>query len=277
MFRLMADKLKKFGRRRLRYVWLTGEMIKRNFLSAMEYRTAFLIQVGGMILNDFGLLLIWVIFFQKFPSINGWHFEDMALVFALATINYGLTLFAFRGLHDIARSVSSGELDHFLSAPVNPLWHVATSRAGISDIGDTLFGVIVYCLFTGEVTLEKTGVFAVVVLVSGVIMFSFMVLMQSLAFYVGRFEDAADQLFFLLIGFALYPQNIFHGALKVVMLTIVPAYFAATLPVELVRSFNWRWLGVLVAFAVFITALALWVFNRGLKRYESGNLINTRM
>ena len=126
-------------------------------------------------------------------------------------------------------------------------------------------------------TLERTGIFVAVVLVSSLVMASFMVLVQSLAFFVGRFEEAADQLFHALIGFALYPQNIYHGALKIVIMTIIPAFFATTIPVELVRSFDWRWFGGLMAFALGITALALFVFNRGLKRYESGNMLNMKM
>ena len=49
-----------------KYINLSFEIIKTNILTAMEYRTSFLIQVLGMIVNDTALIFVWVIFFKQF-------------------------------------------------------------------------------------------------------------------------------------------------------------------------------------------------------------------
>ncbi len=41
-------------------------LIRANVLSAMEYRWAFVMQVGFMMLNNLFMLLIWYLFFRKF-------------------------------------------------------------------------------------------------------------------------------------------------------------------------------------------------------------------
>jgi ABC-2 type transport system permease protein len=48
-------------------------------------------------------------------------------------------------------------------------------------------------------------------------------------------------------------------------------------PVELLRSFNWQWLGWMILATVVLFVIAIVMFKRGIKRYESGNLINIRV
>ena len=42
------------------------------------------------------------------------------------------------------------------------------------------------------------------------------------------------------------------------------------------RDFDLRWLAAEIAFAAGSLAIAVWVFYRGLRRYESGNLMIMR-
>lgn len=259
-----------------KYIGLTLEMTKSSILSAMEYRVTFLIQVLGMIVNDIALASVWVIFFQKFTSIKGWGFSDSVLLYAITTINFGAMMIVARGAFEMARTISRGELDYFLALPKNILWHISVSKTEISAIGDFIFGLAIF-LIAGNPTLERTGLLIFYSVITTISLVSFTIIVQSVAFWVGNFEEAAGQIFHLLIGFTLYPQTIFSGVLKVIMLTIIPAFFIATLPVQLIKSFDLGWTMVLVLYSIGISILAVLVFNTGLKRYESGNLINTRV
>jgi ABC-2 type transport system permease protein len=60
------------------------------------------------------------------------------------------------------------------------------------------------------------------------------------------------------------------------MFTLIPAGIIGFLPVELVRSFSWIRLGILLASAFTFWGIAVEVFNIGLRRYESGNQFNSR-
>ena len=259
-----------------KYINLSFEIIKTNILTAMEYRTSFLIQVLGMIVNDTALIFVWVIFFKQFNQINGWTFADTAMLYAITTINFGLVMAFFRGSFELARTIARGELDYFLALPKNVLWHVSISRSEISALGDTIFGIIIF-FFAGDVTVEKAGLFVFYVLISTIILFSFTVITQSMAFWFGNFEEAAEQIFHSLIGFTLYPQTVFHGLLKIVMLTLIPAFFIATLPVQLIRNFDPVLTVVMLVYAASIFCIAAIIFTAGLRSYESGNLINVRI
>lgn len=260
----------------VKYFSLTWEMTKLSILSAMEYRVSFLMQVFGMIVNDIALVVVWLIFFQKFPSINGWQFQDTAMLFALTTINYAIVMIFTRGAFDLSKTIARGELDYYLSFPINVLWHASVSKTDISAIGDLFFGLIIF-FFSGGISFEKIVLFLVLVVISALIFFNFIIITQSIAFYVGNFEEAAEQMFHALLGFTLYPQTAFYGALKIIMLTIIPAFFIATLPVQLIQKFNLESFLILLGFCFFTAIIATIIVKCGLRRYESGNLINVKM
>ena len=60
------------------------------------------------------------------------------------------------------------------------------------------------------------------------------------------------------------------------MFTVLPAGLISYMPVELIRSFSWFRLALLVSSATLFTALAFYVFYAGLRRYESGNRFGLR-
>src|SRR5262249_29457101 len=66
---------------------------------------------------------------------------------------------------------------------------------------------------------------AIVLLASGVIFF-------SLAFWLGRVETAARQVFESLVTFALYPEPLFGGALRLVVFCFLSAGGGGLLPGE---------------------------------------------
>jgi ABC-2 type transport system permease protein len=69
---------------------------------------------------------------------------------------------------------------------------------------------------------------------------------------------------------------LFHGLVRGLLFTVVPAAFVAYVPVELLRALDPAWLAAEIGFTLGILALAVAVFYRGLRRYESGNLMIMR-
>lgn len=274
MFQSTAAKTYRFSF--WKYIALTWAMTKMSIQSAMEFRLSFLLQVFGMIVNDAFLVLIWIIFFKQFPEIRGWKFEDMALLYAVTMMNFSVVMIFARGAYELSRTIVRGELDYYLSFPVNVLWHVSVSKTEISAIGDLLFGAIMF-FYAGNLSLERVGLFLLMVIVTSIIFFNFIIITQSISFYVSNFEDAAEEIFHALLGFTLYPQSVFYGALKLIMLTIIPAFFIAALPVSLIKNFDLQFFLYLILFAVITFIIAVFVFKRGLRKYESGNLINVKM
>ena len=76
-----------------------------------------------------------------------------------------------------------------------------------------------------------------------------------------------------MLTLSLYPEALFSGGIRLLLFTLIPAGFIGYLPVSLLRAFRWEGLAACLAGTLFFAALARLVFERGLRRYESGNRI----
>jgi ABC-2 type transport system permease protein len=76
---------------------------------------------------------------------------------------------------------------------------------------------------------------------------------------------------------ASYPLSIYEGFTKILLLTIIPAGFITGIPVQLLKQFDWTWFLLMIGFMILISIIAVITFYKGLKRYESGNMLYVRM
>jgi ABC-2 type transport system permease protein len=81
----------------------------------------------------------------------------------------------------------------------------------------------------------------------------------------------------LMINFATYPDGIFKGIVKWALFTIIPLGLTAYLPVKTIISFNPLYFAIIVVATIILVAIAVIVFNLGLKRYSSSNLMSARV
>lgn len=254
------------------FVW---EYMKVNMAMEMEYRAAFITRVLGMAVNDFMWLSFWIMYFTRFPVVQGWTKGDVITLWAVCGLGYGFATGIFGNALNLARIISSGNLDFYLSYPKNVLLHAICSRADVSALGDVLFGPLAFVLLVRP-SFQALLLFMASGVLVAAIFTGFAVLTGSLAFYIGNSENLAGQVFNSLIHFSTYPSVIFHGAVKIVLFTLIPAGFINSVPVKVVREFDPLFFLGLIGASTFFLAVANYVFNSGLKQYESGNLVQTR-
>jgi len=102
-------------------------------------------------------------------------------------------------------------------------------------------------------------------------------LMQTLAFWLGNISGLAGALTEFLLSFTLYPETVFPQEMRWVFYSLIPAGFLVFLPIHVLRTLDWIWLPVILGTAVGLCVLSWWLFQAGLKRYESGNAIGSRI
>jgi ABC-2 type transport system permease protein len=249
---------------------------KANMLASMEFRVSFLLQTVGMMLNDAVFLVFWIIFFDRFNTVRGWQLADVILVYGLVAVSYGVGLFLFGNALQLGDVIAKGQLDYYLSLPQPVLIHVLASRSHMSALGDVFFGMISF-FFTGQVTLDAFGRYLLSCCCSAIIFVSFLVLVNSLAFWTGNVQILSAQATNAIVTFAIYPSTLFDNVSRVILYTLVPAMLVGTLPAELVHAFSWQRLGWITLGAVVFSSLAFFVFYRGLRRYESGSAIQVQL
>jgi ABC-2 type transport system permease protein len=248
---------------------------KANLLSAMEFRATFITQTVGMFLNDAVYFIFWMIFFGRFESVGGWGLQDVLLVYGLVAVSFGLTMYLFGNAQFVGDVISKGQLDYYLSLPRPVLLHLLASRSSMSGMGDVLFGLVTF-FFAGQVTLDAFLRYLLGAFCSGVIFVAFLVLVQSLAFWLGDVPALNIAATNAIITFAIYPARLFEGGTRMLLFTLVPALLVGGVPAELVRGFTWERAILLALGTLVFFLLAGLVFYRGLRRYESGSAIQTQ-
>ena len=208
---------------------------KANLQSAMEFRVAFISQVIGMMLNNAFYFVFWIVFFERFKEVRGWVLNDMFLVFGITATSFGLVSFLFGNVFRLSDTITGGRLDYYLSLPRPVLIHATASRSNPSSLGDITYGLISYGI-SGYFSLDGAGRFIVGLFFGCLVLFSFLVVAHSLAFWLGNSASLASLMLNAILTFALYPISLFEGPSKFLLFTIIPAALVGSMPAALA---NW--------------------------------------
>lgn len=256
---------------------LIGLYFKVNLASAMEYRSSFLLQAFGIALSNASFVFFWWIAFEQIGGrIGGYDFRDVMFIWALTSSAFGASNILFGNMNGITRLIVSGELDTFLLQPKDVLVSLLCARTSLSAWGDLVYGFVLMAL-----THSSDGMAWIMFLggtiVGGLLMTAISVTAHTFTFYFGDASLIGDMALEFIINFCIYPQGIYHGFVRALMFTLIPASFIVHVPLKLARSFDVMWLLIMLGASILYCTLAYWFFYRGLKKYESGNLIITRM
>jgi ABC-2 type transport system permease protein len=262
-------------RKLLSYLSLVTAYVRLNLKSKLEYRTAFASQVGGMIVNDCIWIVFWCFFFNKFPVVKGWTASDVITLWAISAAGFGISDCLFCNAHRLAFIINKGQLDAWLVYPRRVLPHLILERFGASALGDVIFGFGAYCLLAHPSLLQMLF-FSLLALSTAITFLAVRILSGSVAFFVGNAQPLSEQWEYALITFSTYPSALFEGITKLMLFTLIPAAFISYIPVDAIRGLSFNLLGLCWGGSLTILAIAVAVFHLGLRRYESGNLMEMR-
>lgn len=79
-----------------------------------------------------------------------------------------------------------------------------------------------------------------------------------------------------LISFSTYPDGIFQGTARFLLYNIIPVGMAIYQPIHIMIEFDVRSLLTVLGYTILLSAIAILVFYRGLRRYSSSNLMEVR-
>src|SRR6266566_6484037 len=183
-----------------------GAYVVANMQAAMEYRISFWVQIFTMVANDSLWLFFWVSYFRQYPLVHGWQSTDIVVIWAVAACGFGISMGFFGNARNLATLIMNGGLDAYLGMPRNVLLHVCVSASDPTAWGDMLFSVGAFLLFLHP-DLLHIGVFALLSILGSLIFVSFLVIIGSLAFFLGNTEGLSQQMLGALVTFSTYPMN----------------------------------------------------------------------
>jgi ABC-2 type transport system permease protein len=260
-------------KKHFRLIWT---YFKFNLSASMEYRGSFLMQFFGMVLNNASFAVFWWVVFSRVQSVQGYTFEDVMFIWALASSSFGIANVIFGNINNITNTIINGSLDTYLLQPKDVYINLLCSRTSVSAWGDLAYGYIVIFLVYGFQPLQILG-FTGFVILGGLLMGSIVATAETLTFFVGNSSSISRLVTAFLLTFTIYPESIFKGVARYIVYTLLPAGFIVFVPLRLMKLFSWQMLLVLLLVDAGYVLFAYWLFRIGLKRYESGNLITTKL
>jgi ABC-2 type transport system permease protein len=98
------------------------------------------------------------------------------------------------------------------------------------------YGLISF-LAVGPHTAGGVVRFVIAVACGTAVFVGFLILVNSLVFWVGGASQISSQALTALITFATYPVSLFDGTAKLLLFTVLPAALMGTVPAGFVRTF----------------------------------------
>jgi ABC-2 type transport system permease protein len=200
----------------------------------------------------------------------------MYITYGILASAFGLVALLFGNAFTLSDIINNGRLDYYLSLPRPVLLHAVASRTIASGMGDFSYGFLSYAL-SGQFSWDGLLRFVLAMLLAATVFVSFLILVQSLAFWMGVISNLSALFVNAMITFGIYPITMFDSYAKLILFTLIPAAFMGAVPAAFIRSFTWQTLAELLAGAVVFLFLAVTIFRLGLRRYESGSAIQVEV
>ena len=257
-----------------RYMHLYGYFLIQRFKILMEYRVNFLIGASSTIfLQAAGLLAIWVVM-RQVPSLNGWTYDEVLLVYGLITLSKSINHMFADNLCTVGQQyIRTGTFDRFLVRPIDPLFHLLADRFCHDGIGNFLVGVALLIKSTTALNIQWTPLnllYLLIAVVSGGAIFIAHNLITCVSAFWIMDSVPVTRAVFEMNEFARFPLTIYGRGISLMLTWIIPYGFASFYPASYILGRDpgmIAWAGPLVAATLLFIGYRLWLF--GLRHYAS--------
>jgi ABC-2 type transport system permease protein len=221
------------------------------------------------------LLLVQVIY-DHTDSIAGWSkYEMLLLVGSSMLVQRFIMGFVWTNLFEMARNIRTGHFDFFLAQPGNPLVMVSTRKLDLDGLANAVVavGIVIYALSRLGIVPSFTDLtlYALMIFCGFLINYSILLITVSLTFWLGAAQGIEGS-YFTLMEFSRLPRQAFKGISSILFVWLLPAVVVSNVPASaLIHGFNLTNTLWLVAVTLVWLAFAVFVFNRGLRRYASAS------
>ena len=257
------------------YRRLVGAKIRSDW----QYRTSFvLFLVSQTVITALDLAVILVIF-DVVPSIGGWSVGEVAVLYGLTSLSFGLGDLLVSQIESVAEYVRQGTFDRLLLRPVPTVLQLSASEFALRRLGRSVPGAatLVVALAAADIdwTVDRVVLVPVTVLSGTVIFGAVWVATASISFWAVGAREVANS-FTYGGGFAhQYPLHVYARWVRTVLGWIVPMAFVAYVPaVRLLDAANPLglpgWLAAAPPFVAMAAAgVARLVWSAGIRAYQS--------
>lgn len=260
---------------------LYRRLLAAQIRSQLQYRVAFVFDVLAsmfFVFTDFAAL---VLVFQRFEQIGGWTLPEVALLYGLIELSFGLMDMIFGGFDPalFSQYIRKGTLDQLLLRPANLVVQVFGSDFALRRLGGASVGVGIFVYALSQVSIEWTlaKLLYLPLVVMGMILFFGGLFMVGATITIWTVESVETINIFTYGGKTVigYPMHIYQEWMRRLFTFVIPAIFLNYYPAlyflgkpdPFGMPYFVHFIAPFVGALMFAIALRFWFF--GLKHYAS--------
>ena len=244
--------------------------IKQNFLIMIQFRVNYFLSILYEFTELCITLLCYGVMFNYVESIAGWTQKQISFLAVYAYFVDVTCTMLFIGMVSIPDYIRSGTLDLFLLKPVEKQFFLTFRRPNsvqlIGFVGCVLY--FVYYISSNKVPLVNTIVFTISAFCSLCCMYSVMLIIVSLSFWVVKIGDMWT-LIYTFNSMGSKPIGIYPRVIRMILLSIIPSAIIINIPVMSLHSLEREFIWLESIVTLMFIFISRWIFKRGLARYES--------
>lgn len=214
-------------------------------LNEFEYRVNFWVHLFEAVMSFFtGIVVLWTVF-GKTRSIGGWTWQEILVILALWFITKGVVnVMLAPSIRLFMTDIWQGNLDYLLTKPVNHRFMATTRKFLIFFSVDIIVGAVLLAIAVPRLghspSFGESVMVAVAVLSGSVIVYSFWIVLGTMAMWTTKLENIM-LVFFSVLEAGRWPAGLYPFWLRYSMTFLVPIAVAITFPAEaLLGRLDWQ-------------------------------------
>jgi ABC-2 type transport system permease protein len=212
------------------YYRLTRAQIRSQF----QYRASFALQAVGQFLGAFTGFISVLLLFHRFPTLAGWSLGEVAFLYGLGGIAFGLSDLLAAGFEKFHLMVQTGTFDRVLTRPVSTFVQILGSDFELRRVSRIVQAAVALVLALAWLEVEwnvAKVLVAVSAVLSGMVIFcAIWVIGAAVTFWTIERSEMTNVFTYggeLLVS---YPMPIYADWLRRVFTFVVPLAFVSYLP-----------------------------------------------
>ena len=222
-------------------------------------------------------LLTFQVIYSQVDAIGDWSRGQMIIFIGTFSMINGLNmLIYFFGLIGIPDKIKNGDLDQYLTKPVNTLL-----RLTFENVNPGSFPLVIMSILIIAYGVQTTGIevsfflglgYAGLVLLMTLLWYDMEVILRTIPFLVISANGIMQLEGHLIEMNFKVPGILFRGAFKIIFYFIVPYGIMSTIPTQLLSgALTMSGLVQALCVVVFFTAFTFWFWIFGLRHYKSAS------
>lgn len=259
-----------------RYFLLWLSFLKMSWMADIEYRLNFVVRFIGEFSWYIAQLSVFEVLYKHTTTISGWDVHGMRVFMGTLFLTDVLYMILFmESMDNIAGFVKRGDLDLYLTKPVNSQFMVSVRKVAVvyfvnlaAILGYLYWGI---SKLPGAISVYQILSYTVCILTGLIALYAIRFMFATLSVVL---QDAGNMQFVWhqLYRLGMRPDPIYPAALRMIVLTVFPVAFFASVPSRiLVEGINTPLLIAAPCLAMTLLYLSHFFWESALRRYSSAS------